>query len=124
MSEPLSQMGRVIFNLLRRPRSRRRPHPRTAAAKLASSNKARGKVMSHNVKATEAHPGWLYVHPAGQPVYWRRFDEGEAPDEASARARFEPDTDTRARDEQVGWTVRAGSVVDLVPAAAAVRASA
>jgi hypothetical protein len=80
--------------------------------------------MSHNRKASAEHPGWLYVHPEGQPVYWRRFDEDDASDEASARACFEPDADTRGRYERAGWTVRAGSVVALVSAAATVRASA
>lgn len=80
--------------------------------------------MSKHSKAPEGHPGWLYVDPAGQPVYWYRYDAVLSHDEVSAVERFEPDSDTRAGDERAGWTVRAGSVVELVPAASAARASA
>lgn len=93
-------------------------------ASTPAPSKDKGHTMSPNTKAPEGHPGWLYVDPANRPVYWYRFDATLSYDEKSAFARFEPDADARAGKEHAGWTVRAGSVVALVPAAAAVRASA
>lgn len=60
--------------------------------------------------------GWIVVDPAGVPYAW--YGSALACDVAAAWMIFEPDAAGRAALCAAGWSVRAGSGVELVSAAA------
>ncbi|OBK36983.1 hypothetical protein A5658_04810 [Mycobacterium sp. 1245111.1] len=55
--------------------------------------------------------GWLVVDPSGQPYSWYGFDL--ASDDQAAWHKFESDAGLRAQLAAAGWTIRAGSGVEL-----------
>ena len=58
------------------------------------------------------HPGWLVVDPAGRPYAW--YSVALAQDASAATTRLEADCALRQQLLDAGWSVRAGSGLELV----------
>jgi hypothetical protein len=67
--------------------------------------------------AMSVPPGWLIVAPGGHPYAWYSHDWPDVHDEASAFARFVPNTAVRTRMLAAGWMARADGYAHLFASA-------